>query len=431
MLTLIKGGRLIDPSQNIDGVCNIVIKDGKIDMITTEDVIDKRCYDINNITVIDASGLVVTPGFVDMHVHLRDPGFTHKGDIESECYCAASGGVTSLVCMPNTKPAIDSSETLEYILDKSKTASARVYPSACITKGLSGNELVDFAQMKKSGAVAVTDDGRPVENAKMMMEAMRLAKSHGLKVISHCEDLAIIDGGIINDGEVSKALGVKGMSRASEDSITAREIALAAASDTDIHIAHVSTWYSTQLVRDAKKCGIKVTAETCPHYFSLTESELLSKDADYRMNPPLREQKDVDAIIEGVIDGTFDCIVTDHAPHSSEEKSDFAKAPNGVIGMETSFSASYTYLVDTGKISLSKLVKLMSTNPAKLLGLNAGSLKVGMPADIAIIDLDKEWVVDAGKSNSKSKNCVYKGKALKAKVVKTLLGGKIVYEYQN
>ncbi len=431
MLTLIKNGRLIDPSQNIDGVCNIVIKDGKIDMITTDDVIDKICYDINNITVIDASGLAVTPGFVDMHVHLRDPGFTHKGDIESECYCAASGGVTSLVCMPNTKPAIDSSETIEYILSKAQTASARVYPSACITKGLSGNELVDFAEMKKLGAIAVTDDGRPVENAKMMMEAMRLAKSHGLKVISHCEDLAIIDGGIINDGEVSKTLDVKGMSRASEDSITAREIALAAASDTDIHIAHVSTWYSTGIIRDAKKCGIKVTAETCPHYFSLTESELLKKDADYRMNPPLREQKDVDAIIEGVIDGTFDCIVTDHAPHSDEEKSDFEKAPNGVIGMETSFSASYTYLVDTGKISLSKLVKLMSTNPAKLLGLNAGSLKVGMPADIAIIDLDKEWVVEKKKSNSKSKNCVYKGRTLKSKVVKTLLGGKIVYEYQN
>ncbi len=431
MLTLIKNGRLVDPSQNIDSICNIVIKDDKVDMITTDDVIDKRCYDINNITIIDASGLVVTPGFVDMHVHLRDPGFTHKGDIESECYCAASGGVTSLVCMPNTKPAIDSSETLEYILSKSENASAHVYPACSITKGLSGNELVDFSGMKKSGAIATTDDGRPVENAKMMMEAMRLAKEQGLKVISHCEDLAIIDGGIINDGEVSKALGIKGMSRASEDSITAREISLAAASDTDIHIAHVSTWYSTQLVRDAKKCGIKVTAETCPHYFSLTESELLKKDADYRMNPPLREQKDVDAILEGVIDGTFDCIVTDHAPHSVEEKSDFEKAPNGVIGMETSFSASYTYLVDSGKISLSKLVELMSTNPAKLLGIKAGSLKVGMPADIAIIDLDKEWVVDAEKSNSKSKNCVYKGKTLKAKVVKTLLDGKIVYEYQN
>lgn len=415
---VIKNGRVVDPSQSLDQVIDLKIEDG---------VIVEIGEGLNGDQVLDAAGLVVLPGLVDMHVHLRDPGFTHKEDILTGCRAASAGGVTSLACMPNTSPVTDSKEVLDYILEKAKEASAHVYPVAAITTGMLGRQLNDFGQMKQAGAVAVSDDGRPVENGAMMMDALISAQENSLLPISHCEDLSIIDGGIINDGAVSKELGVKGMHRASEDSVTAREIALAAATGTRVHIAHVSTEGSVALVRDAKARGVRVTAETCPHYFMLTEQELLKKDANYRMNPPLREERDKFAVLCGILDGTIDCIVTDHAPHAAEEKADFFKAPNGVVGLETSFAASFTALVHTGKLTLSQLVELMSLRPAKLLGIPAGTLQVGAPADIAIADLNKKWTVVPEQLHSKSKNTVFAGMTFTGKVAYTLLRGRLVY----
>ena len=392
---VIKNAHIVSPSDGLDKVADVLVKDGKITKIA-ENISTEG-------NVIDADGLTLIPGLVDMHVHLRDPGQTHKEDIITGCKAAAAGGVTSLLAMPNTIPTTDNAETVKYILDKAKNADANVY-------------------------VALSDDGRPVENTKYLSEAMKKAPQLGMTVVAHCEDLFLADGGKINGGEVSKNLGVKGIPAAAEDCGTAREIALAAALDVPIHICHVSTKTSVALVRDAKRRGVKVTAETAPHYFSMTEKELLAKDADFRMNPPLRTHEDVVEIISGLKDGTLDAIATDHAPHTPEEKSDFEKAPNGSIGMETSFAVSYTYLVKTGLLTISELVEKMSTNPAEILGINAGHIKVGAPADLALVDLNEEWVVDVDKLHGKSKNTPFKGKTLCGKVKYTILGGKTVFE---
>lgn len=420
----IRGGRVIDPSQGMDQTADIYVKDGVIEKIAPD--LSVSCGNI-----VEAQGLVVIPGLVDMHVHLRDPGLTYKEDIFTGCDAAAAGGVTSVACMPNTKPVTDSPETLDYILTKAKTAHAKVYPIASITKGMKGEELNDFSALKKAGAVAVSDDGRPVESGGMMMLGLEHAYKAGLPVISHCEDLSIIDGGIINYGEISHRLKIRGMHRASEDSVTAREIALAHATGTRIHIAHVSTEGSVALIRDAKARGVMVTCETCPHYFMLTEQELLKRDADYRMNPPLRTEKDRVAVLDGILDGTIDCIVTDHAPHATEEKADFLTAPNGVVGLETSLAASMTALYQTGLVSLSRLVELMSLTPARILGIPAGTLKPGAAADIAIINPGLIWTVEPDKLHSKSHNTVFKGMEFTGKTVATLLNGKMVYEYKG
>lgn len=416
---LIKNVHIIDPSQSLNCISDIMIEDGVISKLGKNLTVDCK--------TIDGSGLYAAPGLVDMHVHLRDPGFTDKEDIMTGCKSAAAGGVTSLLAMPNTKPAVDTPETVKYILDKAKNADARVYVVGAITKGLKSEEMTDIPALKEAGIIALSDDGRPVVNTKFMAEAMQLADELGLTVTAHCEDLFLADGGKINEGKVSKLLGIKGIPAAAEDTGTAREIAIAAAYGTAIHICHVSTATSVALVRDAKARGVRVTAETCPHYFTFTENELLKRDADFRMNPPLRTETDRQAIIDGLLDGTLDAISTDHAPHTPEEKADFEKSPNGSIGMETSFSASYTALVSTGIMSLEKLIKLMSTTPAEILGINAGSLTVGSPADIMLFDSDEEWVVDENKLHGKSKNTPFKGKTLKSRVKYTICGGRIIY----
>lgn len=420
-MILIKGGRLISPRNGLDGIYDLQIEGGVIKAIGSN-LQAEGCSE-----VIDASGKLVFPGFIDMHVHLRDPGQTYKEDILSGCEAAAAGGVTSVVCMPNTRPAVDNAEVLSYIREKAEKAKARVYPAACITRGMEGETLTDMSSLRSAGAVAVSDDGKPVANARIMLEGMQRAARLGLLTISHCEDLNLINGGIIHKGDVSRTLGVPGMDRASEDSITAREICLADSAGVPIHIAHVSTKGAVELIRDAKRRGIKVTCETAPHYFILDHEKLLARDADYRMNPPLREQSDIRAVLGGIADGTIDCIITDHAPHSKEEKADFLRAPNGVVGLETSFAACYTYLCKAGVISLRRLVELMCVNPARLLKLPGGALEEGGPADIAITDPDRVWTVEPEKLHSRSKNTVFKGMTFTGKVVRTICRGVTVY----
>ena len=419
MTLLIKNSRVIDPSQNMDKVTDILIEDGKIKEFGTFETADR---------VIDGTGLISAPGLVDIHVHLRDPGQTHKEDIYTGCNAAAAGGVTSLLAMPNTNPTIDNADTVQYVLDKAKDANAKVYVAASISKGLKSEEATDLQELKKAGAVALSDDGRPVEDTQILVNAMKKAPETGLAVVSHCESILLAEGGIINKGEVSEKLGVKGIPASAEDIGTLREITVADVLQVPVHICHVSTKTSVDLIREAKAKGVKVTAETGPHYFSLTEQELLKRDADYRMNPPLRTEEDKLAIIEGLQDGTLDAIATDHAPHSADEKSDFETAPNGSIGMETSLSVGITYLVNTGKLTINQLIEKMSTNPAKIINIDAGSLAQGKNADIAVFDPEESYVVDVNKLHGKSKNTPFKNLTLQGKVKYTILDGNVVFE---
>ncbi len=421
MTLLLKNIRAVDPSQGLDKITDLYIENGQITEIGSIDMDADR--------VIDGEGrLTAVPGLFDMHVHFRDPGLTYKEDIITGAAAAKAGGFTGVACMPNTKPPIDSPELVRYVFDKAKETGINVIPYACVTKGMQGKELCDYDELKKAGIVAISDDGRPVENAELMRQALELTNENGLIVTSHCEDLNIINGGIINKGEVSKQLGVKGMDRASEDSITAREITLAASCDARIHICHVSTYGSVNIIRAAKRDGVKVTCETAPHYFTYTDEKLLSRDADYRMSPPLRTERDRLAIEEALLDGTIDCIITDHAPHSAEDKADFETAPNGVVGLETSLAVTLTQLYHTGKMSLSKLVEVMAINPRRILGLPEVNIKEGASAELCIFDPELEWTVEPEKLHSKSKNTVFKGERLKGRTVYTICHGKIVYE---
>ncbi|MBO4493888.1 MAG: dihydroorotase [Ruminococcus sp.] len=413
--------------RNIRAVDNIT--DTTADVLIKDGVIARICSGITEKAeqVIDGTGLVLIPSLFDMHVHLRDPGFTHKEDVLTGCAAALAGGVTGVLAMPNTKPPCDTPETISYIIEKSNGTGVDVYPVGCITGGMSGNGLCDYDALKAAGCICISDDGRPVENAENMRKALELSKENGLLVASHCEDLSIINGGIMNKGETSERLGVKGMDRASEDYITAREMILASSVDARIHICHVSTEGSAAMIRFAKSRGVKVTCETAPHYFMLTDRLLEKRDADYRMNPPLRTPEDVRAIIEAIKDGTIDCIITDHAPHSAEEKADFEKAPNGVVGLETSLAATLTALYHTGEISLNRVVELMCINPRKILGLDIPCIREGSTADLVIADIERKWTVEPEKLHSKSKNTVFKGMELTGKPLVTISKGEIRY----
>lgn len=417
---LIRNGTLVDPTQNISDLCDILIEDGiviKVEPFITVGV-DR---------VIEAKNLMVFPGIVDMHVHLRDPGQIQKEDIFSGTNCALAGGVTSMLCMPNTNPVIDNEKTATYIKETALKARAKIYMCGAMTNSLEGKTLANYEGYKKWGIIAVSDDGRPVSDTDTMLQAMLKAEKNELVAISHCEDLDIVAKGIINKGEVSEKLMVRGIDRESENSVTKREIDLAKANNTRIHIAHMSTKEVVQYVREAKAEGVKVTCETCPHYFAYTEQKLLSRDADYRMNPPLREQADVDAIIEGIKDGTIDCITTDHAPHTKKEKQDFLTAPNGVTGMETSLSAGMRFLVEPKHITISRLIELMSTNPARILGIDGGSLKVGSKADVALFDPHIQWTVLPERLNTKAKSSIFKFERLQGRVKYTFVDGELAY----
>jgi dihydroorotase len=423
MNLLIKNGRVIDPSQKIDDTLDVLVENGLIKEV------GKGLAAPAGAEVIDAVGNYVVPGLIDMHVHLRDPGLEYKEDIISGTKAAVSGGFTSVCCMPNTKPVIDNKAIASYIINKAKAEGfCNVFPVGSITYGLSGDRMSEMGELKESGCVAVSDDGRPVVNSELMMRSLQYAAGIGIMVISHAEELTLVGEGVMNEGYTSTELGLKGIPRVAEDIATARETMLAEYTGTPIHIAHVSTKDSVRIIREAKARGVKVTCETAPHYFSLTDDVVRAYNTNAKMNPPLRESADVAAIKEGLKDGTIDAIATDHAPHHIDEKDvEFNLAMNGIIGLETSLPLSLT-LVEEGVLTLNELIEKMACNPSKILNLNRATLKAGAVADITVIDPTVEWVVEADKLSSKSKNSPWLGQTLKGGAAATVVSGKLVYK---
>jgi dihydroorotase len=422
---LIKNGTLVNPATGYQGVQDVFIEGDRIARIgdSIETDADK---------VIDAEGLYVMPGFVDLHVHLRDPGLTHKEDIETGGKAAAHGGVTTVCAMPNTKPVVDSLDTLSYVQEKAaKSSPVNIRQISAITMGQNNQELVDMESMKEAGAIAFSEDGKSVMDIKLYREAMKKAAAMGAVIMAHCEDKDLVGKGVLNEGIASARFNVPGISNAVEDVIAARDIFLAGETGAKLHLCHCSTEASVLLVRMAKKLGYNVTAEVCPHHFTLTDSDITEIDTNYKMNPPLRTKKDVDALIAGLADGTMDCIATDHAPHSREEKAgDFVAAPFGITGLETSASLTYTALVDTGYMTIMDMAAKMSYNPAKVIGIDdeRGSLEENMIADVVIFDPDAEYTVSADDMESKSTNTPYIGRRLKGRVTATICSGRLVYQ---
>ena len=421
MKLLLKNGALIDYKTNIFGKKDILIEDDKIKKIDDEitESADKT---------IDCTNLNIIPGMIDMHCHLREPGFEHKETIETGSKSAVCGGFTTICPMPNTKPTPDNTIVLQKIIDEAKRVNlCNVLPYASVSKGEKGEELVDFEELKNAGAVAFSDDGMPVVNARMMREAIIKADKLGTFVSSHCEEKSV-SSGAINAGQVAEKLGVEGVLPEAEEIMAAREIVISETNNVRAHICHISTKTSKDMIRDAKKRGVKITCETCPHYFKFTVDEVLKSGVNAKMNPPLREEKDRKAIIEGLKEGTIDCIITDHAPHAEDEKEKgLATAPNGIIGFETALSAEIMNLIDTGDLTYLDLVKVTSYNPAKLLKIDRGTIEEGKVADITIFDPNEKYVYTKEMIVSKSKNSPFIGKELKGRVRYTIVGGRIVY----
>ncbi len=421
MSLLLQGGRVIDPSQGIDAVLDILIENGQIKALGER-------LSGQGARKIDCHGLIITPGLIDMHVHLREPGEEWKETIATGTLAAAAGGFTAVACMPNTQPPNDNAEVTRFILKKaSQEAFTRVYPIACITKGQEGTQLTEFGDLKRAGAVALSDDGRPVPDAFMMRLALEYAKNFGLPVISHAEELSLSQGGQVNEGLASATLGLKGIPAEGEAIAVFREIMLAKLTDTPVHIAHVSTKVAIDIIRWAKKQGIPVTAETAPHYFTLTEEAALGYNTYAKVNPPLRSAEDREAICQALSDGTIDAIATDHAPHSDLEKFiEFEQAAFGLVGLETSLALALR-LVNQGLLSLSRAIALLSTNPARILKIAGGSLRVGSPGDVTVIDLEKKWVPRKENLHSQGKNSPFLGWELQGQAVMTIVEGKITF----
>ncbi len=419
---LIKGGRVISPAQKLDKTCDVLIEKGKIVAIG-------KGLDDKGAKVIDAAGKIVTPGLVDIHVHLRDPGLEYKEDIVSGTLSAVTGGFTSVACMPNTQPVNDNQTVTSYILNKAaQQGHCRVFPIASISKGLEGESLTGMGELKELGVTAVSDDGKPVSNPQLMRRAMEYAKPFGLTIVSHAEDLDLVGSGVMNEGPVSTELGLKGITWVSEDSATAREVMLAECTGAKLHIAHVSTKGSIDIVRQAKKRGVAVTCEVAPHHFTLTDEAVRGYNTNAKMNPPLRGAEHRDAVRQGIADGTVDAIATDHAPHHIDEKNvEFNIAMNGIVGLETALPLSLQ-LVEDGVIDLPKAIALLTSGPAEALNLPVGQLEEGGDADIAIIDTELEWTVDAQKLASKSKNTPFDGWKMKGAAICTIVAGKIAYQ---
>jgi len=418
MTILIQNGLLINP-RGTSGAYDILIDGSKVKAVAPRGQITAADE------VIDASGMWVMPGFVDMHCHLREPGQEHKEDIATGTLAAAYGGFTAVACMPNTSPVNDNEAVTRYILERAKQAGfSRVYPIAAITKGLKGAELTEFGILLENGAVAFSDDGRPVEEANRMRLALQYAKGFDALLISHCEDLTIAGDGAMNEGVTSAVCGLKGISRAAEEVMIARELLLAEACGAKVHIAHISTKGGVELLRQAKKRGVRATGETCPHYFSATDELCMNYDTNAKMNPPLRTCNDVEAIKQGLADGTIDAIATDHAPHAKDEKRvEFQYAPNGIIGLETAFSLAVTNLIEPGVLTPEQLVERLSCRPAEILGVPGGLIAEGLPADITIADPKAEMVYTEGSLHSKSANSPFLNRPYRGKVICTMMDG--------
>ena len=419
---LIKNGRVIDPRAGHDAVADVLIADGVVIGVGAN-------LTAAGAEIFDATGLIVAPGFIDMHVHLREPGFEHAETIETGSRAAAAGGFTSICPMPNTAPVNDSKTVTTYIVERARRhAVVNVFPIGAITKGSAGEELAAIGSMQQAGAVAISDDGRPVMNARVMRRAMEFAQGFGLPVINHCEDLHLSAGGDMHEGLESVRLGLRGIPGCSEEVMVARDILLAELTGARYHVAHISSAHSVEMVAFAKSRGLAVTAEATPHHLTLTDTDMKPYDSSFKMKPPLRSRRDVNAVREGVVSGAVEVIATDHAPHPGDEKmQEFERCPFGILGLETAIGIALEQLVHTGKISLAKMVALFTANPARVLGIDRGTLAQGAAGDVTIFSTDQEWTYDVNKSFSKSRNTPFDGKIFRGGPVATVVNGEVVW----
>ncbi len=428
MRLVIKSGRVIDPANDMEGIFDILIEGGRIARIEKDIKVTNRKTEPSSVTVINAEGKIVVPGLIDMHCHLREPGYEYKETIATGTKAAAAGGFTTICCMPNTEPVNDNRSVTDFIITQAKKEGmADVLPIGAITKGRKGEELAEIGELVEAGCIAISDDGSPVMNSGIIRIGLEYAKAFGIPVISHCEDRNLSAEGVMNEGLVSTELGLLGIPSVSEEVMVARDLLLAELTKGRIHIAHVSTIGSVRLIREAKERGIKVTAETCPHYFTLTEEEVRGYNTNAKVNPPLRTHRDVEAIKIGLKDGTIDIITTDHAPHAVQEKEvEFNFAPFGIVGLETALPLCLR-LVEEGVLTLKEVIAKLTINPARILGLKKGSLTVGSEADITIIDMDMSFVINPDVFKSKGKNSPFTEWKVKGAAITTIVGGKVVH----
>lgn len=428
---VIKGGRIVDPSLGFSTDGHVFVKDGVIGAVEKDSAeMARQLKTFDQDQIIDAKGKLVVPGLIDVHVHLREPGREDEETIESGCRAAAAGGFTSVCCMPNTHPAIDNQETVKFVQDRAKNADARVYVAGAITKNREGKELSEIGDLVKMGCVAITDDGSYLQNPDIMRRALEYSKMFNLVVMQHAEDQYLAGSGVMNESFQSTRLGLKGAPAVAEEIAVLRDIALCRVTKSRLHIQHITTRRAVDAIRKAKAEGINVTAEACPHHFVLTDEEIGKEfNTNLKVNPPLRGKDDQQAVIEGLIDGTIDCIASDHAPHSLEEKDcEFDMAPSGMIGLETTLGLVKTYLIDKGYLDWADAIRKMTINPARIFNIHGGTLAVGSPADITIIDPDRKWVVKPEKFRSQSRNSPFAGWKLSGQVHMTILGGRVVFE---
>lgn len=419
---LLKNGRIVDPASSRDETADLFIHDGKIAAIGRDLVGDGA-------EEFDATGLIVAPGFIDMHVHLREPGFEHAEDIETGARAAAAGGFTTICCMPNTLPVNDSPHVTQYIIDRARQCAAvRVRPIGAITRNSAGEELSPIGVLKQAGVVAISDDGKPVMSARVMRRAMEAAKAFNLPIINHCEDLHLSAGGDMHEGRESVRLGLRGIPAASEDVMVARDLLLAELTGARYHVAHLSTQRAVAMVGFAKQRGLRVSCESTPHHFALADVDMPPYDSNYKMKPPLRGRDDIDAVVEGIAYGTIDVLATDHAPHAGSEKmQEFESCPFGILGLETAIGLTLERLYHTGKIGLQRLIELYTTGPARVLSLSQGSLEVGRDADVTVLDTETLWQYDVNRSASKSRNSPFHAHEFRGGPVATIVGGSIVW----
>ena len=423
MTLLIRNGRVIDPASNVDMTADELVENGIVSKVMPQ-IQDQADQQIN------AEGCYVMPGFIDLHVHLRDPGQEHKETVVTGAAAAARGGYTTIVAMPNTKPVVDNADVVNYVHNKAKNmAKVNILQAGAITKKMEGMQLADIEQMVLAGSPAVSEDGKSVMNAYLLREAMQLAKKLDIPVLSHCEDRNLLNGGVVNDDENAKKYGLPGISNSVEDVIAMRDVMLAKDTGAKLHLCHCSTKDSVEIVRAAKEKNVRITAEVCPHHFTLSSDDMIPGDTNYKMNPPLRKREDVEALRQGLKEGIMDVIATDHAPHAKEEKNDsMLRAPFGIVGLETAAALTYTELVLSGCLSVMQMAEKMSLNPARVIGLDKGSLEPGKAADLVIFDPHKTYKIEASQFASKSRNTPFNGREVTGAVRATIVGGEIVYQ---